>query len=197
MSLELHYAAPFRPLTANDEAIITVSSWLKECVSLKNLTLMGVPGNLEILSRLLVHPDIKLTSLDLTVFGRSAEGALVQAFSSALGSQKELESFSFKSASWDGTLADLVTTSLVPAVCQATKLHCLEIPHVPLSLDGLARIVASLPTLERLDFRGAGPMKEEYLVVLSGIRLLNYVTIHGTSIFSLSRPDVLHQRPGS
>ncbi|KUI56923.1 hypothetical protein VP1G_04318 [Cytospora mali] len=185
--LKIEASIPSPPSTwapAGEDPLAIVASWLKECKTLKRLSISKLAGASKLLSDVLGSPDLRLRELDVELIDDE------EAFYSALGHQADLESLVFRSNAEVPDPNGARHDKLIDSICSCKKLKDLDImqkvigiDQVQLTTDDLFLIKESLRNLEELNFDGEN-LTDSIFQHLAQMPSLRALYINGLSIFS-------------
>lgn len=167
-----------------EDPLPRVAVWLKECRSLKRLSISKLAGASKLLSDVLSSPDLRLRELDVELIDDE------EAFYSALGYQTDLESLVFRSNAEVPDPNGARHDKLLDSICSCKKLRDLDImqkatgiDQVQLTTGDLFLIRESLRNLEELNFDGEN-LTDAIFEHLAQIPSLRALYINGLSIFT-------------
>jgi len=160
----VHWEAEYK------DSFLRVTSWLRECLSLKKLRLVQVPDAAKLLGHVLKTPDLRLEELDVYLRDDSLT------FYSSLATQSSLDSLSLRRA--DEDLSDLPAshlTQFVRAILECRSLRTLDIMQTMLTPGDIQDISRTLVSLEDFSFDGEDLRDEifEPLLEMRNLKMLN------------------------
>lgn len=153
-SLTIESSTPSPPNTwaaGDEDPLIDVSAWLKECKHLRKLAIRDLGGASRLLAEVLKSPDLRLKDLEVKLVDDEVE------LYSAVRRQTDLESLMFRSTIEVSDPTGLRHDLFLESICFCEKLKDLDmmlIDQIQLTSQDLAEIQACIPELESISFDG-------------------------------------------